>query len=144
MKKETVTGTTDEADRQPPIDLRLIEKRAWLLVLILTVASLAFRSFRITGGVALGGLLAMLNYLWLKKFVLDVFERKKGKKVSKLNAILYISKYVLTGAVIFAVVKYNVINIFGLLAGLTVVIIAITIEGTIKTAKLTREDNGAP
>lgn len=121
------------------ISVGKVERKAWVLTLLMVIASFIFKSLHVTMGIALGGVLAILNYYWLKKFVLIIFEKKKGK-VTKISGFLYFFKYVITGAIIFIVIKYKIVNVFGLLAGLLVIIIAITIEGMAKMSILRKEE----
>jgi hypothetical protein len=129
------TPDTDPSGGPPApgdVSLRTIEKRSILLAAALVVGSLIFRSAKVSLGVALGGGLAFLNYWWLKRFVETIFLNRRGK-VDKLTVALYLFKYVLIGFAIYAVIRYRLVDIFGLLAGLLVVIMAITLEGVLKS-----------
>ncbi len=116
------------------VDLGVVERNAVILTLVLVLGSLLFRSLAVSLGVGLGGFLALLNYFWLKKFVQNLL-MLSGGRVSKTVAALYVLKYLITGAVIFGAIKYRLVNVFGLLAGLLVVIISVTLEGLVTTAK---------
>jgi hypothetical protein len=109
-----------------------IARRAWVLTAVLCLGSLWFRSLKVTYGVALGGALAILNFLWLRSFVETLILKKKGA-LRKLDVAFYTLKYVITGLIIFLVVKESLVNIFGLLAGLLVVIMVIVSAGLAET-----------
>src|SRR5512138_2517043 len=113
---EPATGAT--------VSLRDIGRDAAILTAVLTAASLLLGSRPITAGVALGGLLALFNWVWLKRFVGAVF-LARGGKVSRVGAGLYAFKYLLTFAVVWVAFRYRLVDVFALMTGLLVVIMAI-------------------
>ncbi len=148
MIPATVRTTLAGENPLPPetsrgeFNLAGVERNAWLLTIVLTLASLIFGSRGVTLGIALGGLLAILNFFGLKIFVQNIFKRRGGR-INRWGMVLYLLKYILTGAVIFYVVKYKLINVFALLAGLMVVIIVVTVEGMIRTSRPSKEEDDA-
>jgi small-conductance mechanosensitive channel len=120
------------------VDLRVIEKRAVGLTLLLLIATIPFRSPRVSLGVLVGSLVAALNYWWLKSFVTGIFDGPRTK-IGKLRIILYTAKYLITAFVIFFTLKYGMINVIALVAGLTVVTAAIFFEGVSMTRTTRKE-----
>jgi hypothetical protein len=143
-----MTGTSQPVDksgtgvrpRKPgEVNLPGIERDAVILAALFTVASLALGSRRVTAGVAVGGLLALLNWVWLRRFAQGVFLRREGG-ANRLGGLLYASKYLFTFGAVYLLLRYDQINVFALLAGLLVVIMAIALEGVRKTLDLNKED----
>jgi hypothetical protein len=111
--------------------------------LVLLAASLPFRSREVTLGVALGAALAAMNWLWLKRFFGRLVEARRSRAAPPA-ALLYATKYLVTGATVFAALRWRLVNVFGLLAGLLVVILAVTLEGIATTSGLRKEGKDAP
>jgi hypothetical protein len=120
------------------VNLKAIIRNAWLLSLALTLGSLFFRSRPVTAGIALGCVLAILNFLWLRRSV-GLFVNREGGALSRAGVVLYFMKYVITGGVIFLSMKYAIINVYALMVGLLVVVAVITIEGIRQTSSLSEE-----
>ncbi len=128
------------ARRGSEVSLRAVERKSAVLVLLMTAASLPFGSWKVTAGLAAGGAISLLNYWWLKRFVATVFLDRQGH-VSRLGAALYVFKYLITGGVIFLLIARRLVDIFALMGGLLAVIMAITLEGVITTARQRKEGN---
>ena len=103
-----------------------MQRKGWVLSAVLVLVSLLFRSSSITLGAALGALLALLNFKWLCGFANRLL---KGPRTSKWFVFLYTLKYVVTGLVIFVAIKYDLSNVFAILAGVSVIFVAICWEG---------------
>lgn len=52
--------------------LKDLSRRNWIVLVLLTLVSLAWQSIQITQGVIAGGLLAIVAYRWLEKSLLKV------------------------------------------------------------------------
>jgi hypothetical protein len=105
-----------------------IEKLSALLVGIATLGSLAFRDHRITLGVAAGGVLATLNFWALRRILQGIVQSRNPRRQLFLGLLLML-KLGLVAALIFVAVKYLPIDPIALLAGISVVVLAIFIEG---------------
>jgi hypothetical protein len=109
------------------LDHRSVERRAWILGAALLAATLPFRSPPVSIGLLVGALLAVLNYRWLRGFVVGI--TSTGRKPSKGAVLLYSLKYLLTGLALFAVIAYDFADVVALLAGISVIFLAICWEG---------------
>lgn len=105
-----------------------IERRGWVLTGVLLAASLLLQSRGITFGVALGAGLAMLNFKGLRNFVFSMVDSGRTR-LPRWLLTLYLLKYVLTGVAIFLAIKYDFANVLALLAGVSVIFLAICWEG---------------
>ncbi len=95
--------------------LRGMDRRWWLLP-----ASLLF-----------GGALGLLNFRWLAVAVERVYLRQGATPgVSNLAAVIIsVLKLSLIFIILFVVIKYNLVHVFGLVAGLSLCFAAIIWEG---------------
>ena len=104
-----------------------ISRRGWTLAVLFSLATLPLRSFTVTAGVVLGSALAILNYRWLSRFAAAV--TTSGRRPSKGSLFVYSLKYLLTGVAIFVAIKYDFADAVALLAGVSVIFLAICWEG---------------
>jgi len=88
---------------------------------------LALRSPRVTSGVALGVLLAVLNYRYLVRFV-RVLVASGVRSLPRVRYALYLLKYAVSGAVIVAALRYRFADPIALLVGASVLLPAILRE----------------
>lgn len=105
-----------------------IERRSWILAVILLVASFAWRSPEVSAGVALGALLVILSFRWLRRLV-SSFVAPRRQRPPRLLAILNLTKYLIMGVAIFLAIKYDFANAIALLAGVSVIFLAVCWEG---------------
>ncbi|HEY6000377.1 MAG TPA: ATP synthase subunit I [bacterium] len=111
--------TAEPADR--------IERTAWALGALLLAASLLLRSAAVTAGVAVGVLLAVLNYRWLVRFARALVSSGE-RSLPRLRYALYLGKYAVTAAVVAAALKFRIADPLALLAGASVVLPALLRE----------------
>lgn len=104
--------------------LSIVYRTSWLILAAMTIGSLIFASGEFAISVALGGLIALGNNFWLR----SILERMLIQQPSnpKTYAIVrYILRLTIT-AIIFLLLMKVGINIFGLLTGLSILVISIT------------------
>ncbi len=104
-----------------------IERTAWMLGALIVAASVLLRSATITAGVALGVLVAVLNYRYLVRFVRLLVD-SGARSLPRGRYLLYFSKYLVSGVAIVAALKYRVADPIALLVGASVVLPAILRE----------------
>jgi hypothetical protein len=109
----------DAADR--------IERTAWALGALLLAASLPLRSAAVTAGVAVGILLAVLNYRSLVRFVRALVASGE-RSLPRLRYVLYLGKYAVSAAVVVAALKFRIADPIALLAGASVLLPALLRE----------------
>ncbi len=95
-----------------------------LLLALLTLAGLIFGSQRFAAGVAVGGVLAILNYYWLRTILERVLSQRPGHP-GRFVQIRYILRLTLLALVIYWLITHGGIDIVGLLVGLSVIVIVI-------------------
>lgn len=104
-----------------------IERTAWALGALLVGASLLLRSPTSTAGVALGVLVAVLNYRYLVRFARALLA-SGARSLPRTRYALYFLKYAVSGVAIVAALKYSVADPIALLVGASVLLPAILLE----------------
>ncbi|NIQ40417.1 MAG: hypothetical protein GTN81_17805 [Proteobacteria bacterium] len=116
-----------------------IERTSLYVVIALCAGSLLFLSLSITIGVALGGLIVIVNFHWLRRLVERLMAGKKDGKKALVGE--YILKLLFFLAIPCAVIYFRKIlfdlNPVAFVIGLSTVFIAICVEGL--TGLLKRE-----
>ena len=113
-----------------------IEKKGVILAGIFILASLWFHSLPVTAGVAIGALLAVLNFRWLRRFVRLFVASSGGERPVRWIVFLYSLKYLLTGTIIFTAFAFELADPFGLLIGVSVIVLSICWEAVSFNQKL--------
>ncbi len=124
------TGTSDESDA---IERRLF--RVMCLTVALAVLASAFvAQWRVTTGLLLGGLLALVNYHWLSASVRTVFSGAATNGLRpKLGVIRFVLRYVVVVAAVYVAYELDVVSIVATLVGLSVFVVAALVEAFIQT-----------
>ncbi len=119
--------------------LKGVAKKTALIVFLAAAALLLYNILRgpdqrwwsLPAGVLFGGALGLLNFRWLAIAVERIYLRKGATPgVSNLAAaIINILKLSLIFVVLFIVIKWQIVHVFGLVAGLSLCFLAILWEG---------------
>jgi hypothetical protein len=123
--------SADPADR--------IERTAWAIGALLLAASLLLRSRTVTAGVAVGVLLAVLNYRSLVRFVRALVASGAGS-LPRARYALYFLKYAVSAAVVVAALKYRIADPIALLVGASVLLPALLRESVHCAAAPSRKE----
>lgn len=109
-------------------DLLLAElaRRNWLILIVMVLLSLFWRSPAITTGVLAGGVLAIINYRWLGRSLLKVVSNPHpgAAKGFKFN---YLFRLAFVASALYLLLVRGGIHPLGLAAGLAVIIINVMI-----------------
>ncbi len=107
------------------------QKRLWSLtaavVIISVLGSLAFENQKITIGVALGGLLSLLNFYWLKTSTAAMLEQAAEGAKPNVAARFFL-RYIIIGFVVFFSYLSNLVSVVAVLCGLLAFTAAVFIE----------------
>ncbi len=101
--------------------------RNWIVLGILAAASLVFWDLKILLGVVSGGILANFNFKLLHRALLNMFGRGKPSVTKAL--VNYYLRFLVTGAIMLVLLKYQLVNPLGLLIGLSSVVVNLTLTG---------------
>jgi hypothetical protein len=134
--------TIDESQmKRQAVDaiIRGVAKKTALIASLAVAAALAFTVIQKTSpqwwslpaGVLFGAALGLLNFRWLAIAVQRIYLRKGATSaVSNLAAVIIgVLKLAVIFIVLFVVIKYQLLHVFGLVAGLSLCFLAILWEG---------------
>lgn len=111
-------------DDDNPISV-LAAGSACLVVIMSTVGWLTV-SGRFAGGIAVGGALALLNFLWLRVALGKILQMPAGQATRSAN-IRYLLRLTALGFIVWVLITKVNISIPGLLVGLSVLVIGIVL-----------------
>jgi hypothetical protein len=93
---------------------------------LFTGVSLLFMPIQFTLGVLLGGLISIANFFWLKRDLRVVFGNLTGGAKSTIMFRYYI-RFFVSAVIIFFIISQTVVDVIGLLVGLSIVVINIVL-----------------
>ena len=105
-----------------------IERAAWVAAALMLLGSIYWRSPQVSAGIALGSLISILSFRWLRKFVAALLSSGRSRP-PLLLLILNFSKYLVMGVALFFAIKYDLANAIALLVGVSVIFLAVCWEG---------------
>jgi hypothetical protein len=106
--------------------IAVIIKGSLGLLAVLTFAGWAFFSLTTGLGILAGGVIAILNFLWLRSVIQRVLGLLPAKPVL-YTQVRYIARLSLTGLVLYVVITSGWFSVAGLLVGLSVIVANIMI-----------------
>jgi len=104
--------------------VRFVTFTNWVLFFLLSMAGLWFFQPDITKGIVFGGLIVTVNFHMLYRTLEKAFT---PPNITSSNSILtkYYIRFMISGFIIFVLVSGHYVNPFGLIIGLSVVVISI-------------------
>jgi hypothetical protein len=87
-------------------------------IALAVAVSLPLAPWRVTAGLALGGLLSLLNHHWLRSSLAAMFSTAASGRRVKFKAARYVLRYFVIAAVVAAAYSLNLVSIVATLAGL--------------------------
>ncbi|MCX5828918.1 MAG: ATP synthase subunit I [Deltaproteobacteria bacterium] len=121
-----------------PLQQRL-EIVNWVMLGVFVLVSALLFSPRFTLGVLLGGLISIVNYHWLYRDVKNVFQHLNDRAKSRIMFKYYI-RFGVTAIVLFFIVSSQIVDVIGLLIGLSTVIINIVLTAIVALKKTCVEE----
>ncbi len=109
---------------KPRLENRL-ELTNWLFLTCLVISSLLFMTWPFTLGLLLGGLISSLNFLFLKRDLKTFFLEENARGKIRVIFKFYV-RFTLTAIALYYIISRQLADIFGLLLGLSVVMIGLT------------------
>ena len=116
-----------------PLQQRL-EIVNWIMLGFFVLVSALLFSSKFTLGVLLGGLISIVNYHWLYRDVKMVFQHLNDRAKSRIMFKYYI-RFGVTAIVLFFIVSSQIVDVIGLLIGLSTVIINIVLTAVMALTK---------
>lgn len=115
--------------------VHFVTRSNWVLFLIASAAGFALTSRGFALGVIFGGLIVTVNFHLLAKTLKGALT---PPYLSSHNVVLakYYIRFIISGVLIFFLIKYQVVNPLGLFIGLSVVVASIMLATLIEVKKL--------
>lgn len=122
MKGKALTGANPAA-----VELRIF--RAMIAsIAVAVIVSTILAPWRVTGGLMLGGGLALLNYHWLRTSVATIFAGDLETRRPRIRASRYLLRYFVVGFVAFAAYRLKLVSLPAMFAGLSAFVPAVFVE----------------
>jgi len=116
-----------------PLQQRL-EIANWVVLAVFVLAGALIFSLKFTLGVLLGGLISIVNYHWLCRDVKKVFAHLTDRAKSRIMFKYYI-RFGITAVALYFIVSSGIVDVVGLLIGLSTVIVNIVITAVMALSK---------
>jgi len=112
--------------QKDPLQKRL-EWTNWLILGLSFFIGLMLVSEKFALGVLLGGLISIVNFHWLHRDLKKVFLNPSGGAARSTVMFRYYLRFAATAVVLYFIITGNLVNVIGLLIGLSVVIMNIAL-----------------
>ena len=110
-----------------PIQKR-IEIANWIFLAVLFIPFLVFASFKFSLGILIGGFISIINFHWLGRSLYSAFQNLGEQGIARAPVMLkYYIRLAITGVVLYLLITGDAVDVFGLIIGLSVVVINIVI-----------------
>ncbi|MEW6620876.1 MAG: ATP synthase subunit I [bacterium] len=114
------------------ITLPQITKTTWILIGIVFLISLLTQNISIISGIVIGSLLGLLNF---KALILTTQRAFKSERTKSYILMSYLVRLSLLGLILTLILQVKAINFIAVIGGLSIVIMAICVQGTINLIK---------
>ena len=95
-----------------------------ILLVILSLVGLVFGSLIFAGSILIGGLLALANFYWLRTVLQRTLQIQRSN-AQQFAQLRYLLRLAVLGIAVYLLIVYTAINVFGLLIGLSVLVLNI-------------------
>lgn len=115
--------------------LQFITRTNWVLFIGASLAGLWLASPAFAKGIIFGGLIVTVNFHLLARTLKKAFT---PSRLTSHNVILakYYVRFIVSGIIIFFLIRYHVVNPLGLFVGLSVVVASIMVATVLEVKKL--------
>jgi len=98
------------------------------------IISVLLMSAPFTYGILLGGFISIVNFHWLDRDLRKIFSNLSGKAKSAL-LLKYYLRLAVTAVVLYILISQSLVDIIGLLVGLSVVVMNIVLTAVLVFSK---------
>lgn len=121
------------ADEAEAVERRLFRVMCGTVVLAVLVSG-AFAPWRVTTGLLLGGMLAIVNHHWLRASIRTAYSGAPLTGLRpKLSIARFILRYFVVAASVYVAYQFDLVSIVATLIGLSAFVVAALIEAFIQT-----------
>ena len=116
--------------------LKRIEQFNWVLLALLATGSFVFFSRKFALGVLVGGILAIANFYLMKRSLLKALDPQRKGKTRFLYVVKYYLRFAALGLIIALLLIKGWVSPFGMLLGLSIIVLGIALVGVEQARKL--------
>ncbi len=116
--------------------LKRIEQFNWVLLALLATGSFVFFSQKFALGVLVGGILAIANFYLMKRSLLKALDPQRKGKTRFVYLLKYYLRFAALGLIIALLVIKGWVSPFGMLLGLSIIVLGIALVGVEQARKL--------
>ena len=119
--------------------IKFITATNWFLFVVGSALGFINTPFRFAMGILTGALLVTVNFHFLRHSLyraLDPSQRRTTRSVLSGVLLKYYIRFAISGMVIFALIKGNIVDPLGLILGLSVVVVSIMTATTLELTRL--------
>jgi len=124
---------------------RTMKITAWLVLTVLTAAGYLACGPQVAGGILVGGFLAVVNFHLMAHILISVLGRPlrsreewqtAGRQAVSYMTLRYVLRFIALVVIIFLLIRSGWFNIFGLILGLSTIVITLLILGIMESRKI--------
>jgi hypothetical protein len=112
-----------------------VTRSNWIIFFSVSTAGLVWTSSAFALGIVFGGLIVTINFHLLAKTLKSALTPPYLSSYSVILVKYYI-RFIISGVIIFFLIKYQLVNPLGLFIGLSVVVVSIMLATLIEVKKL--------
>ena len=116
--------------------LKRIERSNWVLLALLASGAFAFLSRKFALGVCVGGVLAIANFFLMKRNLSRALDTGTGGGSRLFYLLKYCLRFLALGVIIAILLIKGWVSPFGMLLGLSIIVIGIVLVGFNEARKL--------
>lgn len=116
-----------------------LEMMNWIILGVLLTLSYFLMSPSFTLGILLGGLICIVNFHWLDRDLRKIFENLSDRSKSAMLVKYYI-RFGITAVVLYFIITGGLVDIIGLLVGLSLVVINVVCTIVILYSKYSKKN----
>jgi hypothetical protein len=118
---------------------------SWIVLAVLTVLGWLWLGREFAIGILVGGLLAVLNFHFMAHILSSTLNRQwasqeewqtAGRQAVSFMTLKYVLRFTILAVIIFFLVKNGWVNIFGLVVGLSTVVLTLIVLGILESRKI--------
>jgi len=122
-------------NREESLPLKMIQLGSWLLLIALVSCGWLFFGLLMARSILIGGLLANTSFWLLKKDLTGLLQGELPA-VKVRFFIKYYARLTVLAVILFLLVRYRMVEILGLLTGLSIVFVSISVVAIVGVKKV--------
>ncbi len=119
--------------------IKFVTTANWFLFVVGSVLGFINTPVRFAMGILTGALLVTLNFHFLRHTLYRALDPSRGRSARSVLSVVLVKYYIrfaISGIVIFALIKGNIVDPLGLILGLSVVVVSIMAATTLELTRL--------